>query len=278
MFEKYDFVFSDRKPRLLITGAVHGNEDCGTQAINHLIKAINQSEIAINNGAITLIPVVNSRAYKQNIRCIDADLNRLMSKDIKGNGYEYELAPYLMKEIESCDYLLDLHSFSGDGPAFIFQDYNTASTIAWANALSIEYVLEGWPDLSKKQYHVNDTASYANAHGKTVLTVECGQHNDPLSAMTAYDVILDTLAALGLTAGAQKNTPKKRIRVQDVVLKNTNGKMAKNWKNFESFSEGEIIATGTSNDSLSAAYDGCIIMPNAKADDGEEWFYTGKVA
>jgi predicted deacylase len=44
-------------PRLIVTAAVHGNETCGTFAIERLVKQFEAGELKLKHGAVTFVPV-----------------------------------------------------------------------------------------------------------------------------------------------------------------------------------------------------------------------------
>ena len=46
-------------PRLIVTGAVHGNETAGTQGIRRVLDAIDHGDIEIIRGSVTFVPVCN---------------------------------------------------------------------------------------------------------------------------------------------------------------------------------------------------------------------------
>jgi hypothetical protein len=50
-------------PRLIVTGAVHGNETAGTQGIRRVLAEIDSSDIEIVRGSVTFVPVCNPLAY-----------------------------------------------------------------------------------------------------------------------------------------------------------------------------------------------------------------------
>lgn len=51
-------------PRLLVTGAVHGNEVHGTEAMAELIRQLDAGELTLRRGTLTLVPVVNALAHQ----------------------------------------------------------------------------------------------------------------------------------------------------------------------------------------------------------------------
>ncbi|MFO0387775.1 MAG: succinylglutamate desuccinylase/aspartoacylase family protein, partial [bacterium] len=50
-------------PRVLILGAVHGNEICGTRAIERVLREIDDGSLKIERGSVTFVPVTNPLAY-----------------------------------------------------------------------------------------------------------------------------------------------------------------------------------------------------------------------
>ena len=50
-------------PRLIISGAVHGNETCGTVAINRVMAQFDSGELQLVSGSLTFVPVANPMAY-----------------------------------------------------------------------------------------------------------------------------------------------------------------------------------------------------------------------
>src|SRR3982751_4691278 len=63
-------------PRLLVTGAVHGNETCGTRAITQLLEEIDSGALSIERGTVTFVPVTNPLAYSLKQRMGERNLNR----------------------------------------------------------------------------------------------------------------------------------------------------------------------------------------------------------
>ena len=56
--------------RLLVLGAVHGNEVCGTQAIRQILQEIDSGELALQRGSVTFVPVTNPLAYQHQSECM----------------------------------------------------------------------------------------------------------------------------------------------------------------------------------------------------------------
>ena len=66
-------------PRLIILGAVHGDETCGTRAIERVIGEIDAGTLRLAAGQLTLVPVTNPLAYANHHRAGDRNLNRKLT-------------------------------------------------------------------------------------------------------------------------------------------------------------------------------------------------------
>jgi len=124
-----------------------------------------------------------------------------------------ELCPLLQQH----DVLLDLHSFHSPGAPFVMvgpQDNEgslepftrAAEEEALARRLGVQRAVDGWLDTYARGaarrggssiYGVG-TTEYMRAHGGYGVTLECGQHDDPLAPEVAYKAILNCLAHLAL--------------------------------------------------------------------------------
>ena len=62
--------------RLLILGAVHGNEVAGTHGIRRVIDEIESGALEILHGTVTFVPITNPMAYALKRRVGDRNLNR----------------------------------------------------------------------------------------------------------------------------------------------------------------------------------------------------------
>ena len=63
-------------PRLIVLGAVHGNETCGTRAIERVLRELDGGHWQVRRGALTLLPVANPLAYAKGERRGERNLNR----------------------------------------------------------------------------------------------------------------------------------------------------------------------------------------------------------
>ena len=111
------------------------------------------------------------------------------------------------------------------------------------------------------------------------MTLECGQHNDPLAVDVGRTAVLNSLSHLGLVSGArpERVRPIQTLQLCEVVDKRDAGDaFARAWRSFESLQRGEVIANRADGSNVVAPFDGFIVFPNATAEVGMEWFYLAK--
>ncbi len=105
-----DLVGEESGPMVGISSSVHGNENCGSQAIVDLFHILTNMKI---KGTIRLLPVVNARAMVANARFnpIDhLDLNRQFPGDPRGTFSQQLAATFAAEFLEQVDMHIDLHS------------------------------------------------------------------------------------------------------------------------------------------------------------------------
>ena len=140
-------------PRLLVTGAVHGNETCGTQAITQLMTEIDSGELRIERGSVTFVPVTNPLAYQLKQRVGDRILNRNMAPSAIPQDFEGRIANRLCPLLDTHDTLLDLHSFhTGGAPFVMIGPQNNRGTLEpFARAAEeMQLALHTGPPVSRK--------------------------------------------------------------------------------------------------------------------------------
>jgi len=106
-------------PKLLITGAVHGNELAGTVAIEQTIRDIEEGRIHLTRGSVTFIPRTNPLAVERKSRMGDRNLNRNMCVKAIPQDFEDRVSNVLCPILDTHDVLLDLHSFHSPGEPFV---------------------------------------------------------------------------------------------------------------------------------------------------------------
>jgi predicted deacylase len=300
----HQFVGLAPGPRLIVLGAVHGNETCGSEAIRRVIDAIDQGHLVIERGVLTLVPVTNPMAYRLGRRQGDRNLNRNLRITTEPADFEDRVANALCPLLDAHDVLLDLHSFQSPGQPFamlgprdndgalepfgqaraeerLLQHLGPARAVeGWmqAYARGVERRrLRGWgpPMLADLGYGVG-TSEYMRAHGGYAVTLECGQHADPKAPAVAEHAIRQTLALLGLVDQplAVPASAFEVLRLVDVVdREHADDRFVRVWASFDPVTAGEIIAERANGQPVLAPSDGFVVFPNTLSAPGNEWFY-----
>ncbi|SFC46770.1 Predicted deacylase [Polaromonas sp. OV174] len=297
-------------PRLLVLGAVHGNEVCGTRAITQILAELDSGALAIERGTVSFVPITNPLAYQLGQRTGDRNLNRNMAPSAIPQDFEDRIANVLCPLLDAHDALLDLHSFHTGGAPFVMigPQNNRGELEPFANAaqemqLALHTgphrIVEGWLDTyargvkrraaapiteggSRVQSLVTDTnygvgtTEYMRSTGGYGVTLECGQHDDPESVNVARHAILQTLALLGLSPLPLQPAQGEReiLRLVDVIDREHVGdSFSRAWRSFDAVKAGEVIGLRYSGAEVKAPEDGFVVFPNPGAGVAQEWFY-----
>jgi N2-acetyl-L-2,4-diaminobutanoate deacetylase len=289
-------------PRLLVLGAVHGNETCGPAAIHRALADCRSGRLAIRRGSVTFVPVANPKAFRQRTREGERNLNRDLRERNVPVDYEDRIGNRLCALMREHDILLDLHSFRSKGEPFVFLGpQNNDGTLepfrhaeaegSFAAILGPSIVIHGWLEnyarfLDARAHYgyprgpVSEgrgTTEYMRAVGGFGVTVECGSHDDPNSVEVAYAAIVNALSHLGLVDGFRPaRAVQKTIRIVDVLLCISPGDaLASDWKNGEPVAMGKVIARRANGTLLKAPSDGFIVFPNGSPTPGDKLCYFG---
>ncbi len=297
-------------PRLLVLGAVHGNEVCGSHGITQILAAIDSGALTIEHGTVTFVPITNPLAHQLGQRIGDRNLNRNMAPSAIPQDFEDRIANVLCPLLEAHDVLLDLHSFHTGGAAFVMigpQD-NQGTLEPFAHAakemqLALHTgpyrIVEGWLDtyargvkrraaaategrsarsqslVTNPNYGVGST-EYMRSRGGYAVTLECGQHDDLKGIEVAKHAIEQTLALLGITSAPLTPTTGEReiLRLIDVTdREDALDAFTREWCSFDAVKAGDVIGVRQGGAEVKAPADGFVVFPNPKAEVGQEWFY-----
>jgi predicted deacylase len=297
-------------PRLIVLGAVHGDETCGTRAIERVVREIDDGTLRLVAGRLTLVPVTNPLAYAERRRAGDRNLNRKLAPTPTPREHEDHVANWLCPLLAEHEVLLDLHSFRSPGVPFVFLGpADNAGTVepfaqaareeALALRLGVGRAAFGWlstyaagserrralaatmPDakLDIDPAYGIGTTEYMRSVGGCGVTLECGQHDDPEAPEVAHRAIVRTLAHLGLSDAPDPAPAQdmQSLRLCEVVDKtNAGDAFAKSWRSFDPVAAGERIGTRADGTPVVAPFAGMIVFPNPAAETGQEWFYLAK--
>lgn len=282
MIEIHTFTALTPGPKVLIFGAVHGDEVCGPNAIRPLIEEFQKGKLALLKGGVTFVPVANPRAHAKNLRCNDENLNRVFRPTKKPRSYEARAANVLCPLVDACDVFLDIHSTPGRGVPFIYLDFPTKRSRAWAEVLGPSTAVVGWPELYAKQdsaHQSYDTTAYAASQGKNGLLIECGQHTDKKAHQVARMAILNTLRHYGLMSGAVAKRPLSLANMEHVFFRKAGERFANTaWRHLDRVAKGAPLIVREGAPAILAPFDGYIVMPFPDAPIGHDWLYFGRDA
>lgn len=298
-------------PRLIILGAVHGNEICGTQGILRLADAFDRGELQLERGMLTLVPVANPLAFQKGTRMGDRNLNRNFRQREQVVDFEDRLTNRLAPLLAAHDVLLDLHSFHSPGKPFIMlgPQNNTGALEPFARAeeeealarcLGPSRMVEGWletyaegvarrlrhPDASLRAQMLSTdpgygigTTEFMRSCGGYGVTLECGQHDDPEAPEVAYRAICNTLAHLQMVAAPppDRQTELEVLRLVEVIDREHPGdEFVEPWQSFAPVRAGQMVGRRAGGTPVTVPADGYLVFPNQQALPGNEWFYRAE--
>src|SRR5687768_6482594 len=108
LFETYKIDSGKPGPHVLITAGVHGDEYEPIVAAGKLVEEITT---LLQNGSLTIVPVVNVSAYTHGSRCGEDGLDLARTCPGKPNGTITEQVAFQVSElIRNADYYIDLHT------------------------------------------------------------------------------------------------------------------------------------------------------------------------
>jgi len=271
-------------PHLLIFGAIHGNEVCGPRALSKLIAELDSGVVKLQRGTLTLVPVCNLKAFDQNERFVEENLNRVFERHSLKESLTYErgLANLLTPFVEECDVFLDLHSMQSDGEEFAVLNSNNPRSEALCLALGTKFILSGWNEVFKvhPSHLAQCTQTFADKINKPNALIECGTHGTEKADQIAYVASLRALSHLGLLESAENLANQnscREIKLRSVFFRESiEDRFEKTWSNFETVKSGQIIGyRRASATPVHSSVDGFIVFPSPVSAVGTEWFYLG---
>ena len=300
-------------PRLIVLGAVHGNETSGTRGIERVVAELDSGSLSLASGSVTFVPITNPLAYSKKQRMGDRNLNRNLYPNSAPQDYEDHIANVLCPLLAAHDVLLDLHSFhtAGEpfamlGPANNAGDLEPFDHAAQEQALALRLgprrIVEGWLDTyaagvkqrlartapSKRAHLLSTdprygvgTTEYMRTQGGWGITLECGQHDDPAAPEVAYQAVHRTLAHLKMVDAPDAAPTQGMVflRLTQVVDKHhASDIFTQAWASYDTVKRGDVIGTRHDGTAVLAPNDGYIVFPNPNAVAGNEWFYFAQLS
>jgi len=300
VLETIRFTTGRSGPRLLVVGAVHGNETCGPQAIARALAEIRSGRIALNRGEVTFLPVANPQAFRQHTREGERNLNRDLRERPIPSDNEDRLGNLLCPILRAHDVLLDLHSFTGPGQPFVFAgplankgpvEPFAQAEAEWALAirLGVKLAIHGWLDGYDRYLAERTrlgfqplspmegvgTTEYMRFAGGYGVTLECGTHDDPSAADIGHAGILAALAHLRLTEDpVPPITVRRAIRITDALVCERDGdRVEGDWLTGDPVPAGAVIVRRAGGSPVTMPEDGCLVFPNRSPAPGQPLCY-----
>jgi uncharacterized protein len=306
MLRAHHFAGFAAGPKLIVLGAVHGNETVGTRGIERVLAELDRGAWRVERGRLTLLPVTNPLAHANGTRIGERNLNRRLLPTDTPLAYEDHIANTLCPWLAAHDVLLDLHSFRSPGRPFVMRGpadnrgtlepfAHAAAEARLAEHVGPARIVDGWmsayaqgaarrrarglPD-ADPCYGIG-TTEYMRAQGGYGVTLECGQHDDPAGPEVAYRAIRQAVALLGLAdlpLAPPAALPERLSLVTVVDREHENDRFAKTWTSFDALKAGDLIATRHDGTRVQAENDGRIVFPDPNALPGHEWFYVAETS
>jgi len=294
-------------PKLIVTGAVHGNETAGTQGILRVMRELDSGALTIAAGSVTFVPVTNLLAYMKGERAGERNLNRNLFPNDAPVDFEDRVANWLCPLLAAHDVLLDLHSFNAPGEPFVMVGprdnagplepfRHEAQERALARVLGVRRFVDGWlrtygAGVQRRlrgdsrletvlRYGVG-TTEYMRTTGGYALTLECGQHMDPQAPQVAWQAIMNTLAHLRLI-DAPAPVPVARERMEALSMIEVHDKAHDDdvftgaWSSFDRVAAGAQIGRRADGTPVLAPFDAVMLFPDSAARANQDWFYLAR--
>jgi len=305
-FKSVNYTGLGQGPRLIVMGATHGNETCGTKAILRVMEELDSGKLRVAAGSVTFVPVVNPLAYAQGTRSGERNLNRDLFPKENPQDFEDRIANWLCPLLGQHDVLLDLHSFNAahgepfvmvgpvnnDGPLEPFR--HAEQERALARRLGVRRFVTGWlasygqgvqrrsrgnaAELETVLRYGVGTTEYMRSTGGYALTLECGQHDDPAAPEVAYRAIMNTLAFLKVIEApepapiaAEDMEALAMVVVHDKI--DGGDRFTRQWASFDPVAEGDQIGVRADGTPVLAEFGGRILFPDVNAGPNQEWYY-----
>jgi predicted deacylase len=217
----------DGSPEIAVVGGIHGDEPCGVHAAEMLLDEKPPVERPVK------CIIANERAFDQDVRYVEVDLNRVFPGDPDASAYETRLAADLLRELRGCR-TLALHSTQSTPRPFAIVTETGPLAETVCPQLSIDALVEAGPCV--------ETALGAHVDA---LEVECGLQGSEQARGNADRLVWEFLSATGaLPPTSDRNERTLPVfRLQQSIPKPAATPSAVHVSNFERVGEGTTYAT-----------------------------------
>lgn len=270
-------------PHVLVNALTHGNEFCGMVAATHLLDRGVRPRI----GTLT-VSFANVAAYESftaerpfDSRQLVHNLNRIWSAaqlDGDDDSPELRRARELRPVVAAADHVLDIHSTAQDvQPFWVYPRFerNAAAALAIGRPATHLVMPQG---LGSGTPLIQHGAHGTAGHHGVALVAECGQHFRQATGALATEIALDFLAHFGLVEPRPRaaQAQQRFELLQTWVVKTAGFRFARPLVGFETFDEGELVATD-GDDEIRAPCPHCtVLMPTRAPIVGREGVYLAR--
>ncbi len=265
-------------PHVLVNALTHGNEICGMVAATHLLDSGVRPKIGTLT--ISFAHVEAYEAFREDEpfanRQLVHNLNRIWSDewlDGPQDSPELRRARAMRPVVAVADHILDIHSTSQDVvPFWVYPDFarnaQAALAIGALGRVSTHLVMpsglgSGTPLIQHGRHGIGDS------NAGVALVVECGQHFLQSAADVATATALDFLAHFGLIdppeTAARAKAQRRFALLQTCMVHTAEFRFTRPLLGFETFAEGELIATDGDAFEIRAPCDDCTVMMPTRA-------------
>lgn len=253
-------------PTIGLFAGVHGDETAGIWALQNITP-----DIKLTKGSVYIV-YANPPAIEKNVRMVTKNLNRCFVSGNDGESYEDQRARELMKILDECDTLLDLHMFYAPGEPFAICEDNSLPVAA---VLPLKIVSTGWVATEP-----GATDGYMYSQGKQALCVECGGISEAKEKVAfAEEIVWRFLQYYDVVDKKYESEiyPQRVIAVNRAQRKTSkNFTLLPDFKDFQNLVPGQLIARDGGQE-FYAGKNECIIFPHYKARVGEEAYVIGDI-
>ncbi len=235
-------------PHVMISATVHGNEPCGSVALDWLMSR----GVRPLKGKLTLAFMNTQaaarfdRADPNASRCVDEDFNRVWADEVLASdrdSVELRRAREVQPVLASADYLLDIHSMQQPAPPLALAGWQERGLrLARLVRVPERIVIDRGHAAGMR---MRDHGAFSTDGGQAAaLLLECGQHWETASADLAKEAAARFLTGLGVIGpelldmlGAPEPPPQTVWEVTEAVTIT-----AERYTHAQPFTGGEIIA------------------------------------
>jgi predicted deacylase len=217
----------DGEPEVAVVGAIHGDEPCGSVAVESLLEADPDVQRPVK------LIVANEEALAEGDRYVEEDLNRAFPGSPGADTHEGRLAHRLLNEIRGCE-ILSLHSTRSYPAPFALVKEMDGHARSICPYLSVEAVVE--------------TGQFSQGRliaTPEVIELECGLQRSAVAAENAKSLVREFLVATGVLAGdlnPPRHHPLTVFRLDKRIPKQAADRYEVYVDNFERVAEREIFA------------------------------------